>query len=106
MDRSPRELFPGRPMEGGKSGVLDHEMGTYGETVDDVVAASLGRSRMADGRRIDLSVEELAEAVGAGGGEFTLERRGADVSCRAGGAGSHRPAGVLDTRRDEPDRLG
>lgn len=58
-------------MEGGKSGVLDHEMGTYDETVDDVAAASLGRSRMADGRRIDLSVEELAEAVGAGGGELT-----------------------------------
>ncbi|MEU6015051.1 hypothetical protein ABZ826_13675 [Streptomyces sp. NPDC047515] len=56
-------------MEGGKSDVLDHEMGTYDETVDDVVAASLGRSRMADGRRIDLSVEELA--VGAGGGELT-----------------------------------
>ncbi|UUN31614.1 hypothetical protein [Streptomyces sp. FIT100] len=51
--------------------MLDHEMGTYDETVDDVVAASLGRSRMADGRRIDLSVEELAEAVGAGGGELT-----------------------------------
>ncbi|MFG2837119.1 hypothetical protein ACGFYE_19200 [Streptomyces zaomyceticus] len=51
--------------------MLDHEMATYDEAVDDVVAASLGRSRMADGRRIDLSVEELAEAVGAGGGEFT-----------------------------------
>lgn len=35
------------------------------EVVDDVEAASLGRSRMADGRRIELSVEELARLVDA-----------------------------------------
>ncbi|MGW6909242.1 MULTISPECIES: hypothetical protein [Streptomyces] len=35
----------------------------YDEAVDDVEAASLGRSRMADGRRIELSVEELARLV-------------------------------------------
>lgn len=38
-------------------------MRTYDEAVDDAVASSLGRSRMADGRRVELSVEELARAV-------------------------------------------
>lgn len=38
-------------------------MRTYAETVDDAVAASLGRSRMVDGRRIELSIEELMEAL-------------------------------------------
>ncbi|MGW2115062.1 hypothetical protein [Streptomyces zhihengii] len=51
--------------------MLNQEMGTYDETVDDAVAASVGRSRMADGRRINLTVEALAEAVGAGGGDIT-----------------------------------
>lgn len=53
---------------------------SYDEAMDDVVAASLGRSRMADGRRIELSVEELAVAVGAAGEESGQERRGADGS--------------------------
>ncbi|MGW6733642.1 hypothetical protein [Streptomyces sp. NPDC055013] len=35
------------------------------EAADDVEAAALGRSRMADGRRIVLSVEELARLVDA-----------------------------------------
>ena len=39
------------------------ESGAYDEAVDDAEAASLGRSRMADGRRIELSVEELARLV-------------------------------------------
>ncbi|WP_268982445.1 hypothetical protein [Streptomyces sp. MBT53] len=37
----------------------------YDEFVDDVEAASLGRSRMADGRRIELTVEELARLMDA-----------------------------------------
>ncbi|WP_179858372.1 hypothetical protein [Streptomyces sp. OK228] len=41
------------------------EMRVYDEAVDDVEAASLGRSRMADGRRIELSVEELVLLVDA-----------------------------------------
>ncbi|MEU3162344.1 hypothetical protein ABZ753_33880 [Streptomyces griseoincarnatus] len=49
------------------------------EGVDDVVAASLGRSRMADGRRIELSVEELAQVVGAAGDAADQARRGADA---------------------------
>ncbi|MFD5537657.1 hypothetical protein ACFWIJ_07325 [Streptomyces sp. NPDC127079] len=36
------------------------EIRAHDEAVDDVEAASLGRSRMADGRRIELSVGELA----------------------------------------------
>ncbi|MFJ3939132.1 hypothetical protein [Streptomyces parvus] len=60
--------------------MLDGELRTYGETVDDVVAASLGRSRMADGRRIELSVEELAQAVGAAGDESLRECRRAGPS--------------------------
>ncbi|WJY50093.1 hypothetical protein QRN89_09845 [Streptomyces chengbuensis] len=43
--------------------MLNGTMRTYDEAVDDVVAASVGRSRMADGRRIELSVEELALMV-------------------------------------------
>ncbi|WP_435220723.1 hypothetical protein [Streptomyces sp. Tue6028] len=41
------------------------EIRVQDEAVDDVEAASLGRSRMADGRRIELSVEELARLVDA-----------------------------------------
>ncbi|SEC13061.1 hypothetical protein [Streptomyces sp. 2314.4] len=57
------------------------EVRTYNEAADDAEAASLGRARMADGRRIELSVEELAQLVGA---EATGER----------GAGQHGPAGT------------
>ncbi|UKY55595.1 hypothetical protein [Streptomyces inhibens] len=41
------------------------EIRTYDEAVDDAEAASLGRARLADGRRIELSVEDLAQLVGA-----------------------------------------
>ncbi|MGW3649242.1 hypothetical protein [Streptomyces sp. NPDC000878] len=41
------------------------EIRAHNEAVDDVEAASVGRSRMADGRRIELSVEELARLVDA-----------------------------------------
>ncbi|MBC2902155.1 hypothetical protein [Streptomyces cupreus] len=41
------------------------EIRAYDEAVDDVEAASLGRSRMADGRRIELRVGELARRVDA-----------------------------------------
>ncbi|MEU8913156.1 hypothetical protein [Streptomyces nigrescens] len=41
------------------------EIRTYQEAVDDAEAASLGRARMADGRRVELSVDELARLVGA-----------------------------------------
>ncbi|MFE7318243.1 hypothetical protein ACFU7T_34870 [Streptomyces sp. NPDC057555] len=47
------------------------EIRTYDEAVDDAEAASLGRARMADGRRIELTVEELAQLVGT---EATGER--------------------------------
>ncbi|MFJ9417625.1 hypothetical protein ACIRPT_26150 [Streptomyces sp. NPDC101227] len=47
------------------------EIRTYAEAVDDAEAASLGRARMADGRRIELTVDELAQLVGA---EATGER--------------------------------
>ncbi|MEU0723125.1 hypothetical protein [Streptomyces sp. NPDC006140] len=39
------------------------EIRAHHKAVDDVEAASLGRSRMADGRRIELSVGELARLV-------------------------------------------
>ncbi|MFI0808190.1 hypothetical protein [Streptomyces echinatus] len=60
--------------------MLDREMRAYGEALDDTVAASLGRSRMADGLRIELSVEELALAVGAAGEGLSQDRRAADES--------------------------
>ncbi|MFI2369874.1 hypothetical protein [Streptomyces sp. NPDC018833] len=41
------------------------EIRAYDESVDDVEAASLGRSRMADGRRVELTVEELARLMDA-----------------------------------------
>ncbi|MFC4607770.1 hypothetical protein ACFO9E_08070 [Streptomyces maoxianensis] len=45
--------------------MVSEEIRVYDEAVDDVEAASLGRARMADGRRIELSVEELARLVDA-----------------------------------------
>ncbi|MFF9072769.1 hypothetical protein ACF1A9_10720 [Streptomyces sp. NPDC014872] len=59
--------------------MLNRTMRTYDEAVDDVVAASVGRSRMADGRRIELSVEELALMVGA------AEEGPGQASCGAAG---------------------
>ncbi|MFE1174244.1 hypothetical protein [Streptomyces sp. NPDC058773] len=54
------------------------EIRTYDEAVDDVQAASLGRARMADGRRIELTVDELAQLVGAEAtGEHDTGRHGA-----------------------------
>ena len=50
------------------------EIRAHDEAVDDAEAASLGRSRMADGRRIELSVGELARLVDAE----------AEVPCEAG----------------------
>ncbi|WP_405931521.1 hypothetical protein [Streptomyces sp. NBC_00827] len=41
------------------------EIRVHDESVDDVEAASLGRSRMADGRRIELTVKELARLMDA-----------------------------------------
>ncbi|MFF8866023.1 hypothetical protein ACF08B_28625 [Streptomyces sp. NPDC015139] len=58
--------------------MLDKEMRAYGEALDDTIAASLGRSRMADGSRVELSVEELALAVGAVEEGLSQERRAAD----------------------------
>ncbi|MFG2862259.1 hypothetical protein [Streptomyces sioyaensis] len=57
------------------------EIRAYDEAVDDVEAASLGRARMAKGRRIELSVQELAQLVAA---EATGER----------GTGRHGEAGA------------
>ncbi|WP_435244418.1 hypothetical protein [Streptomyces sioyaensis] len=54
------------------------EIRTYAEAVDDAEAASLGRARMADGRRIELSVQELAQLVGVeAAGERGTGGRGA-----------------------------
>lgn len=69
-DRLPREV-----------GLASEEIRTYDESVDDAEAAMLGRARMADGRRIELSVQELAQLVGA---EATGER----------GTGRHGAAGA------------
>lgn len=66
---APRAVGGGRSRnrteaEGG-AGLGSEEIRVQDEAVDDVEAASLGRSRMADGRRIELSVEELARLVDA-----------------------------------------
>ncbi|MFJ9419990.1 hypothetical protein ACIRPT_38430 [Streptomyces sp. NPDC101227] len=53
---------------------------TYYEAVDDEKAGSVGRARMADARRIELTVDELARLLGV---EATGER----------GAGQH---GAID----------
>ncbi|MFG3112861.1 hypothetical protein ACGF4C_00515 [Streptomyces sp. NPDC048197] len=58
------------------------ESRTYAEAVDDAEAATLGRARMADGRRIELTVHELAQLVGA---EATGEQ----------GTGRHGAAGAV-----------
>lgn len=47
-------------------GLIVEEMNTHNETADDADAASLGRARMADGRRIELTVDELARMAIAG----------------------------------------
>ncbi|MEV1026647.1 hypothetical protein [Streptomyces sp. NPDC050264] len=52
----------------------DEEQLAYTEAVDDAAAGSLGRARMADGRRVELSVEELATAVGAVTGQVPPAR--------------------------------
>ena len=71
MKRSSAQLVRERPLawpdgEKGGAGLSSEEIRAHDEAVDDVEAASLGRSRMADGRRIELSVEELARLVDAG----------------------------------------
>ncbi|MFI1865513.1 hypothetical protein [Streptomyces jumonjinensis] len=48
----------------------------YAELADDAQAASQARARMADGRRIELTVEELAALVRPGG-EFDGPRSAA-----------------------------
>ncbi|MFI0155767.1 hypothetical protein [Streptomyces lydicus] len=54
------------------------EFCTYAEAVDDAEVASLGRARMADGRRIELTVDELAQLIGAEAtGESGAGRHGA-----------------------------
>ncbi|MFD6995081.1 hypothetical protein ACFWA5_02105 [Streptomyces mirabilis] len=49
--------------------MVSEEICVYDEAVDDVEAASLGRARMADGRRIELNVEELAQLLDGEGRE-------------------------------------
>lgn len=71
MNRSPQGLFRGGDRSLREVGLESEEIRTYNEAVDDAEAASLGRARLADGRRIELSVEELAWLVGA---EATGER--------------------------------
>lgn len=55
----------GERREGGGTGLDSEEIRVRDEAVDDAEAASLGRSRMADGRRVELSVEELVRLVDA-----------------------------------------
>ncbi len=70
MKRSSAQLVRERPFAGrverrGGAGLSSGEIRAYDEAVDDVEAASLGRSRMADGRRIELSVGDLARLLDA-----------------------------------------
>ncbi|MEV3853147.1 hypothetical protein AB0J38_02350 [Streptomyces sp. NPDC050095] len=58
----------------------DEEQLAYSEAVDDAAAGSLGRARMADGRRIELSVEELATAVGVVAGRVLPARHDRDTN--------------------------
>lgn len=46
--------------------MASEEIRAYDEAGDDAEAASLGRGGMADGRRIELRVQELAQLVAAG----------------------------------------
>ncbi|WP_405539641.1 hypothetical protein OG787_46820 [Streptomyces sp. NBC_00075] len=48
--------------------MADEEIRVYDEAVDDVEAAALGRARMADGRRIEVTVEELTRLLATGDG--------------------------------------
>ena len=45
--------------------MASEEIRAYYEAADDAEVAPLGRARMADGRRIELTVEDLARLVGA-----------------------------------------
>jgi hypothetical protein len=49
--------------------LVSEEIRVYDEAVDGVEAAALGRARMADGRRIELNVAELAQLLDGGGRE-------------------------------------
>ncbi|MFC9643509.1 hypothetical protein ACFTZF_33915 [Streptomyces mirabilis] len=73
MKRSFPQLLRERPFAepGGRGGadLVSEEIRVYDEAVDDVEVASLGRARMADGRRIELKVEELAQLLDGGGGK-------------------------------------
>ncbi len=77
MNRSPAGLFrDDRSLW--EVGLEREEIRTYAEAVDDAEAASLGRARMADGRRTELTVDELAQLVGAEAtGERGTRRHGA-----------------------------
>lgn len=65
MNRSLQGLSWGRPIAVEGANLESEEIRTYNEAADDAEAASLGRARMADGRLIELSVEDLAQLVGA-----------------------------------------
>lgn len=70
MKRSFPQLLRERPFaEPGVRGGADlvsEEIRVYDETIDDVEAAALGRARMAEGRRIELNVDELVLLLDAG----------------------------------------
>lgn len=71
MNRPSFRLVRERPFaeasekKGEGAGLGSEEIRVRDEAVDDAEAASLGRSRMADGRRVELSVEELVRLVDA-----------------------------------------
>jgi hypothetical protein len=70
MKRSFPQLLRERPfaVPGGRGGegLGGEEIRVYEEVVDDAEAAALGRARMADGRRIELNVEELGQLLDDG----------------------------------------
>lgn len=62
-------------------GLESEEIRTYAEAVGDAEAASQGWARITDGRRIELTVDELAQLVGA-------EATGGRGTDRCGAAGA------------------
>lgn len=61
-----RERPFGEPGAGGEADLGSEDIRVYDEVVDDAEAAALGRARMADGRRIELSMEDLGQLLGDG----------------------------------------
>lgn len=72
MKRSFPQLLRERPLAepgGRRADLVSEEIRVYDEAIDDAEAAALGRARIADGRRIELNVEELAPLLHGGRGK-------------------------------------